>query len=239
MSSIKKNARFLCAAAALSLATLVNQPGDANAVEARIFVGAFPVNVTVMSLKEKKFDSVVRQNYDFSCGSAARATLLTYHYDTPKTEEMLFDRMWAAGNKEKIRREGFSLLDMKKYLQSIGMRSDGFRVPLDKLRQVGVPTITLITTRGYTHFVVLRGITDTHVVVGDPALGSRLMTREQFEKEWSGIAFAIHNKARLARSQFNLKRDLPFESKAYLGMAIDRSGLEAVTVLAPFGTSQF
>ncbi len=233
MSAVKKHTLSICAAAAFSMAALVTQPMDARAVEARIFAGSFPVTVDVMSLKEKKFDSVVKQNYDFSCGSAALATLLTYHYDRPMTEEVLFDTMWAAGDKNKIRREGFSLLDMKKYLQSIGMRSDGFRVPLDKLRQVGVPTITLITTRGYTHFVVLRGITDTHVVVGDPALGSRMVTREQFEKEWSGIAFAIHNKARLARSNFNLKRDLPFESKAYLGMAIDRSGLEAVTVLAP------
>ncbi len=238
MSSIKKNTLSICAATLLGAAAVTAQFNAAQAVEARIFAGAFPVNVSVMSLKEKKFDSIVKQNYDFSCGSAALATLLTYHYDTPMTEEVLFDKMWAAGDKNKIRREGFSLLDMKKYLQSIGMRSDGFRVPLDKLRQVGVPTITLITTRGYTHFVVLRGITDTHVVVGDPALGSRMVTREQFEKEWSGIAFAIHNKARLARSQFNLKRDLPFESKAYLGMAIDRSGLEAVTVLSP-GTNQF
>ena len=238
MSAVKKHTLSICAAAAFGMAALVTQPMDAHAVEARIFAGSFPVTVNVMSLKEKKFDSVGKQNYDFSCGSAALATLLTYHYDTPMTEAELFDTMWAAGDKNKIRREGFSLLDMKNYLQRLGMRSDGFRVPLDKLRQVGVPTITLITTRGYTHFVVLRGITDTHVVVGDPALGSRLVTREQFEKEWSGIAFAIHNKARLARSNFNLKRDLPFESKAYLGMAIDRSGLEAVTVLAP-GANQF
>ena len=239
MSAVKKHTLSICAAAALSMAALVTQPIDARAVETRIFAGSFPVTVNVMSLKEKKFDSIVKQNYDFSCGSAALATLLTYHYDKPMTEEVLFDQMWAAGDKNKIRREGFSLLDMKKYLQSLGMRSDGFRVPLDKLRQVGVPTITLITTRGYTHFVVLRGITDTHVVVGDPALGSRMVTREEFEKEWSGIAFAIHNKARLARSNFNLKRDLPFESKAYLGMAIDRNGLEAVTVLAPTSPNQF
>ncbi len=238
MSLLSKSSRTLCAVAAFGLAAVVSQPQPASAVEARIFAGAFPVNVTIKSLQEKRFDTVVKQNYDFSCGSAALATLLTYHYDMPKTEGVLFDAMWAAGDKEKIRREGFSLLDMKNYLQSIGMRSDGFRVPLDKLRQVGVPTITLITTRGYTHFVVLRGITDTHVVVGDPALGSRMVTREQFLTEWSGIAFAIHNKARLARSQFNLKRDLPFESKAYLGMALDRNGLEAVTVLAP-GQNQF
>jgi hypothetical protein len=40
-------------------------------------------NVLVKSMKERKFEQVVRQQYDFSCGSAALATLLTYHYENP------------------------------------------------------------------------------------------------------------------------------------------------------------
>ena len=37
--------------------------------------------VPVKSMNEIRFQSVVPQRYDFSCGSAAVATLLTYHYD--------------------------------------------------------------------------------------------------------------------------------------------------------------
>ena len=40
--------------------------------------GAF--SVPAVSIKEARFSAMVRQQYDFSCGSAALSTLLTYHY---------------------------------------------------------------------------------------------------------------------------------------------------------------
>ena len=48
----------------------------------------------VESLKERAFRYTVRQQYDFSCGSAALATLLTYHYATPTDEEDTFKAMF-------------------------------------------------------------------------------------------------------------------------------------------------
>jgi predicted double-glycine peptidase len=71
------------------------------------------VNVPVQSFKELPFRTVVRQEFDNSCGSAAVATLLTYHFERPTTEHEAFVAMWEAGDKERIQREGFSLLKMK------------------------------------------------------------------------------------------------------------------------------
>src|SRR4029077_10081261 len=65
------------------------------------------------SLLDSRFKNVVRQHYDFSCGSAAVATLLTYNYGHPVEEMNVLNAMYEAGDKAKIRREGFSLLDMK------------------------------------------------------------------------------------------------------------------------------
>jgi len=48
----------------------------------------------VWSLRELKVRSVVLQKYDFSCGSAAIATLLTYHYGNPISEEVAFRAMF-------------------------------------------------------------------------------------------------------------------------------------------------
>ena len=45
------------------------------------------------TLKEAKFRNTIRQKYDFSCGSAAVATLLTYQYGYPVTEQMAFAQM--------------------------------------------------------------------------------------------------------------------------------------------------
>ncbi len=211
----------------------------ASAGEARIATAGGFYNIHLRSLQERKFESVVKQEYDFSCGSAALATLLTYHYKRPITEAQVFDTMWAVGDKNAIRVKGFSLLDMKLYLESIGLRADGFRVPLDKLRQVAVPTIALINRNGYAHFVVLRGISADYVVLGDPARGSVTERRDVFEKQWNGIAFAIHNDTPVARAHFNLVRDLPLERRAYLGLAMNRTDLSSITVMLPRGPNDF
>jgi predicted double-glycine peptidase len=210
-------------------AVLLAQTAMAN--EARFVAGGTLYTVPVKSLEALKFQSVIRQGYDFSCGSAALATLLTFHYNRPVTEEEVFDAMWAVGDKENIRAKGFSLLDMKTYLESIGIKADGFRVPLDKLAGVGVPTIALIVRKGYAHFVVLRGIHKDYVVLGDPSLGAIIEPRDLFEQQWNGIAFALHNEAAVGREHFNLKRDLPLQARAFLGMALPRRTLENITVL--------
>src|ERR1700744_3651505 len=74
--------------------------------------------VRVTSLKEARYRGTVRQQYDFSCGSAAIATLLTYQYGYPMSEQIAFQQMFAEGDQQKIRREGFSLLDMKRFLEA-------------------------------------------------------------------------------------------------------------------------
>jgi hypothetical protein len=213
--------------AAATLAT------PAAAAEARVTVAGTMFTMPVRSLEARKFETVVRQAYDFSCGSAALATLLTYHYDRPVGEAQVFDAMWTVGDQTNIRAKGFSLLDMKLYLESIGLKADGYRVPLSKLKEVGVPTIALITHKGYAHFVVLRGIAEDYVVLGDPSLGAITMSRADFEKAWNGIAFAIGNDTKVARAHFNLVRDLPLQRRAYLGMALPRASLAAITVLLP------
>src|SRR3982751_2740067 len=71
---------------------------------------AFRLPVT--SMVGRRFGTVVRQQYDFSCGSAALATLLRYHYEDPQTEQSVFLDMFRDGDQDQIRRLGFSLLDM-------------------------------------------------------------------------------------------------------------------------------
>lgn len=213
-------------------------PQTASAAQARVSVAGTMFSMPVRSLQARKFETVVHQAYDFSCGSAALATLLTYHYERPVTEEHVFDAMWAIGDQESIRAKGFSLLDMKLYLESIGLKADGYRVPLSKLKEVGVPTIALIVRKGYAHFVVLRGIADDYVVLGDPSLGAITVPLEEFETQWNGIAFVIGNDAQVAQSHFNLERDLPLQRRAYLGMALPRTSLAAITILLP-GPNEF
>ena len=191
-------------------------------------------NVATRTIQEAKFAQVVRQQYDFSCGSAALATLLTYHYDRETREQDAFGAMYAAGDKEKIASAGFSLLDMKTYLESIGYKADGYQASLDTLESAAVPAIALINYKGYRHFVVVKGIQDDEVLIGDPALGIKLMTRHEFESLWdNGVLFIIKNKPDLGRRFFNQSTEWGLLARAPIGTALSADSLAQLTVRLP------
>jgi len=83
---------------------------------------------------------------------------------------------------------------MKNYLSRHGYDSDGLKVNLDKLREFNSPAITIIDLNGYLHFVIIKGITEQNVLIGDPAVGVKIYPRDEFEKMWSErILFVIHD----------------------------------------------
>jgi len=182
-------------------------------------------NVGTISYKQLRFQTIMRQQYDFSCGSAALASLLTYHYKRPHTEQDVFEAMYRVGDQANIRKYGFSLLDMKAYLASIGMSADGYQVSLDKLRELQLPAITLIELKGYKHFVIIKGIIADRVLIGDPALGVHTMTRKDFETIWSGIVLLIRTDIAVAQASFNPERDWAAQGVAPINSAI---GLEDI-----------
>ncbi|WP_332669995.1 C39 family peptidase [Aromatoleum sp.] len=183
--------------------------------------GSYTVPIT--SLKGTRFLSTIRQQYDFSCGSAAVATLLTHQYGKKVDEIAVFKHMYERGDQAKIRREGFSMLDMKLYLDGMGFRAEGVKVDLDQLAAAKVPAIALVRENGYSHFVVIKGVREGRVVIGDPAMGTRVLARSDFEKHWAnGILLVINNRVDLA--QFNNDRDWSVRPKAPIGNAIGASG---------------
>ena len=188
------------------------------------------MHIKVRSLKEARFTRVVKQQYDFSCGSAAVATLLSYHYDKPVSETQVFKEMFAVGDQKHIERYGFSLLDMKRYLESHNFVADGFRISLSRLRELGVPAIALIQVKGYRHFVVVKGIDDNRVLLGDPARGVRSVNVEDFDAAWNGIAFLIRNEAEVGKQHFNMKQDWDTLAAAPYGVALARQSLASFTV---------
>jgi len=210
------------------LACVLALPAAAGTLELRVpYGGGYAVPVT--SLKEARFRATVRQQYDFSCGSAAVATLLTYQYDHPVSEADVFASMYASGDQDTIRREGFSLLDLRRYLHSLGFTADGFQLPLDRLLEQGLPAIVLINERGYRHFVVVRGMQRGRVLVADPARGARAIARAEFERMWdSKVLFVVHNRRELAR--FNQQRDWNTTPFAPLETGIQRQGLQNIVI---------
>jgi uncharacterized protein len=141
--------------------------------------------------------------------------------------------MYEVGEQEKIQKEGFSLLDMKRYLASIGLRAEGFEVPLDKIADVGIPGIVLVKTKGYLHFVVLKGIHGDEVLVGDPAVGAKFMSRKEFSEIWNGIYFVIVSNVEEAKSEFNRHEDWRMVAEAPLSGVVTRQSLANLMLSLP------
>ncbi len=172
--------------------------------------------VAVMSWWEIPYRTVVRQQFDFSCGSAAVATLLTYHYDKPTPERAAFAQMWKSGDQAAIRKIGFSMLDMKSYLRSAGLRAEGYRLGEKGLLRIKRPAIVLLDLKGYKHFVVVKGVHNGRVLVGDPMLGLNEYSLRDFMTIWNGIGLAVVPEAEAAEAEFNLASDWGPWSKAPL-----------------------
>ena len=160
--------------------------------------------VPVRDVVDRRFTGIVRQRFDFSCGSAALATLLRYHYEFDVVEEVAFRGMWLRGDQAAIRRVGFSLLDMKRWLATRGLTGDGYKVTLDQIAKTGVPGIALIAVKDYRHFVVIKGVTRDEVLVGDPSSGVTVMPRAEFQAAWNGIYFVLSEDQPRAKRRFNL-----------------------------------
>jgi predicted double-glycine peptidase len=157
-------------------------------------------------MKEQRFQKTIHQQYDFSCGSAALATLLTHHYNFPVSEQEVFREMFTRGDQAKIKKEGFSLLDIKNYLAIRGFDADGYVAEIEKLSTAGVPAIVLVKEQGYYHFVVVKGLRDGRVLIGDPSSGTRAISKSKFTEIWANkILFVIKNKLETAR--FNTDYD--------------------------------
>jgi predicted double-glycine peptidase len=196
--------------------------------------GGISTSVPGQSIASRRFSTVVRQQYDFSCGSAALATLLTYHYDERTDERAAFRSMYDKGDKAKIVKSGFSLLDIKRYLEERGYQADGYEASLDKLEQAGVPAIALISYRGYRHFVVLKGMNAREVLIGDPALGLRSVQREEFDGMWTNhILFIIKNKSAVGQQHFNPSGEWATVARAPMGNALGRDSLASITIALP------
>lgn len=226
--------RSILAAAALAMAATF--PAQAGQVAATVAGMSF--RLPIVSLKEARFKNVVKQEYDFSCGSAALATLLTHHYRRPISETEAFRAMFDLGDREAIQQYGFSLYDMQLYLKSLGLKADGFQMPLDRFATLGVPGIALINTRGYNHFVVIKGVRGDKVLFGDPALGMKAVPKDEFRAMWEGIVFLIRDDVPIGRASFNRDEEWRTLSKAPYGTALSRNGIATFSLMLP-GLNEF
>lgn len=166
--------------------------------------------LTPLSVYKDK--NIIKQMYDFSCGSGALATLLKYDMGEFLGERQVINGLIKYGDREKIvERKGFSLLDMKRYVHTLGYEAEGYKAEISDLIEFNKPCIVPITLRNNYHFVVLRGVYGDHIFIADPSQGNLSFTINRFKKIWhKNILFIVFPKGgkglgRLALSEEDLR----------------------------------
>ncbi|WP_342622266.1 C39 family peptidase [Pseudomonas alkylphenolica] len=179
---------------ALAFLLCLASQGEAAQMPLAVLPGGAVIYKPIQSVRERKFADLVQQKTDFSCGAAALATILRQAYWLDVNEEQIIEGMLAHADQDLVRVQGFSMLDMKRYVESLGMRARGYRVATDTLQSIRIPVVVLMDVRGYKHFVVMQKVHNGWVYIGDPVLGHKRYSLDDFVKGWNGIIFAVIGK---------------------------------------------
>ncbi|WP_137885563.1 C39 family peptidase [Pseudomonas sp. 2FE] len=167
--------------------------GTVNLTQSLTPNGPLRESVTLEPMSQLQFRNVIRQAYDYSCGSAALTSMLDYFLGRNLQERQVMEGLLRYGEADKIvARRGFSLLDMKRFVAALGYKSGGFRAAFSDLDELEHPALVPIEYAGFKHFVVVRDVYNDHVFVADPALGNISFTRTRFEEIWDqNVLFVI------------------------------------------------
>jgi ABC-type bacteriocin/lantibiotic exporter with double-glycine peptidase domain len=127
---------------------------------------------------------LVRQSLGIDCGPAALATVAAYHgrpvdYDEFRTEVTLD-------------RDGIDYLALSQIAERLGFRAQGAKASYDGIASCTLPAIAHLRRRfGGGHFVVVHRWTSTHVVLADPAVGLRKLSRRAFCRRSTGYLLIV------------------------------------------------
>ncbi|BFI97120.1 MAG: C39 family peptidase [Rhodanobacter sp.] len=171
------------------LSAAAAQAGDVRF--AGVLPGGAVYTTHVTSMHEGRFRNMVRQHTDYSCGAAALATILRYAYRLDMDEKAVIEGMLSVADPALVKQRGFSLLDIKHYVELLGMRGRGYRVTEDRLRTLRVPALVLMNVNGFRHFVVLKQMRGDAVELADPMLGNRTVPLADFMQAWPSRALFV------------------------------------------------
>ena len=140
--------------------------------------------------------TVIKQQSTFDCGPAALATLLSF-YDPELADPTALAAMVPQGTAEsdRIRREGFSLLQLAMMAQTLGWQPTLGAISHRELHTMALPALVHLNLPSGPHFSVLVGLAGQRVILADPSQGLQWWSREQFVAAWAperdGVALTL------------------------------------------------
>jgi len=195
------HARLHTVAGFLTLIPLVAWMGGGWCAHSQVVVNAGRAReeIHVGSLRARRDAGVVKQGYDYSCGAASLATLLTYGLNDAVGEDALLRALLeplSPAQLAALQQKGLSLFDLQQLAQKRGHKAQGFRIHRSQLVNLSYPVIVYIKPHGYQHFAVFKGLRGERVYMADPSLGNVRMPLYRFLDMWAdqsgrGVIFAV------------------------------------------------
>ncbi len=149
----------------------------------------FIINKPVKNWLELKNENMVKQEYDYSCGSATLATILKYYYNLEVDEKTILDGVLESKDLSKEDKNEFensdmslSFYDLANYANSLNFKAVGLSLDLDSLKKLQVPVILFVKIRKDEHFTVYKSMDENFVYLGDPTFGNIKISIAKFEE---------------------------------------------------------
>jgi len=124
---------------------------------------------------------LIEQAEEMDCGAACLA-MICKHYGIPITLGKLREMA-------NVTLQGATLDSLARVGESLGFTTRGVQCTYDSLLGFELPLI--VHWEGY-HYIIVYGVSKTHVWVADPGPGFRKMTREEFERGWGGTCLLFN-----------------------------------------------
>ena len=190
----------------------------------------FILSPLIKSWVEFKNDKLVRQGYDYSCGSAALATLLSYYYDANVSEAMILKSVLeskgitkeASALENQEGNNGLSFYDLSHYASTQGFKAVGIALGIKELKKLQIPVLVFVKIRKQEHFTVLKKMDEQYAYLADPSFGNirvshtkfkeMFFTRDEEEKPGKILAVLAQGNAKVGEE---FKAVLPFPNSLY------------------------
>lgn len=124
---------------------------------------------------------VVMQLEALECGAAALAMVLAYYGKWIPLEQVRYD----CG----VSRDGSNARNILKAARNYGFKASGYRFEPAALKEKG--KFPCIIHWNFNHFVVCDGFKGNKVYINDPARGNVVVSEEEFDKAFTGIALML------------------------------------------------
>jgi predicted double-glycine peptidase len=136
---------------------------------------------SLSSFRELRYEVVVGQTNEYTCGAATVATILTYFYGISTSESEILnlaEESMQMRGEEPSQGHGLTAYDLKKGLEAEGIEAKGFQVTPQALQDYfirgGLPVIIHLT-KPEKHFVVAVGMAGNQIVLADSSWGRSII----------------------------------------------------------------